>query len=90
MHFSTAPRLRHSTRTFAPDIAFSNTGYLNAQFKFMLKPTGDYTVHFADRACASYVCVYVVSHAAPTDGGGVECTTRDAYRCKTFARRIYS
>ncbi|KAK9896415.1 hypothetical protein P389DRAFT_189979 [Cystobasidium minutum MCA 4210] len=22
--------------------------YLNAQFKFMLKPTGDYTVHFAD------------------------------------------
>lgn len=27
-------------------------GYLNAQFKFMLKPTGDYTVHFADRECA--------------------------------------
>ena len=26
-----------------------HSGYLNAQYRFMLKPTGDYTVHFADR-----------------------------------------
>jgi hypothetical protein len=47
------PRCRHrlhgprSPRTL--DIAYNTLGYLNAQFKFMLKPTGDYTVHFADR-----------------------------------------
>lgn len=31
----------------------TNTGYLNAQYRFVLKPTGDYTVHFADRECLS-------------------------------------
>lgn len=31
------------------ELAYITSGYLNAQFKFMLKPTGDYTVHFADR-----------------------------------------
>lgn len=43
LHITNVRPVRHDHRLFHP------TGYLNAQFKFMLKPTGDYTVHFADR-----------------------------------------
>lgn len=36
-------------------------GYINAQYRFILKPTGDYTVHFADRKSSIHTIVQAMS-----------------------------
>ena len=45
------PIPRTSRRSAGRNQQWQNTRerYTNAQYRFMLKPTGDYTVHFADR-----------------------------------------
>ena len=37
--------LSDTTDTFSP---FGFTGFVNAQYRFIVHPAGDYTVHFAD------------------------------------------
>lgn len=32
----------------ADQSAMRVTGFINAQYRFVMRPTGDYTVHFAD------------------------------------------
>jgi hypothetical protein len=35
------PNVRHV-------MTYRSTGFVNAQYRFVMKPSGDYTVHFAD------------------------------------------
>jgi len=37
--------LSNTTYTFS---SFGFTGFVNAQYRFVVHPAGDYTVHFAD------------------------------------------
>ncbi|TDL28031.1 hypothetical protein BD410DRAFT_739414 [Rickenella mellea] len=39
---------RRSKKTVTHSSAWNNEKFVNAQYRFVMKPTGDYTVHFAD------------------------------------------
>ena len=40
--------LSKSWMTDGPSCAFPEPGFVNAQYRFVMNPGGDYTVHFAD------------------------------------------
>jgi len=37
---------------------FEFVGFVNAQYRFMMKPSGDYTVHFADPDMCVFILFY--------------------------------